>query len=219
MRDEFNLDALAVHGLAEQDPEASVVNPLWRQCDRLVRRLRLRLGTLRNRVADLRRGTPSQESLETACNVQTESETLDAEHEALRLQRKDMSRYITVAELDQGHALDSLPEGEKLFLDIIRMIAYRTETRMMPAVAQAQGKNHRPRRHLRTLFLADADILPEPDNGILRVRIIGTAGDNAIAGLLEELNQTRTIFPGTSLRMVYELPQIEADPVPSGATS
>ncbi len=35
----------------------------------------------------------------------------------------------------------------------------------------------------------------------------GTAGDAALAGLLEELTQTRTIHPETELRMVYELPE------------
>ena len=210
MRDEFNLDALTLHGLAQQDPETLVVNPLWRAADRLVRNLRQKLGTLRNRIADLRKGTPSRDALKAAQNLQAESDALDAEYEAQKLRRKEITSHITVAELDPSQALDALPEGEKLFLDLIRMIAYRAETRMMSAVAQAQGKNQRPRRHLRALFQADADILPEPGNGILRVRILGTAsnaGDNAIAGLLEELNQTRTVYPGTNLRMVYELPK------------
>ena len=67
------------------------------------------------------------------------------------------------------------------------MIAYRAETRMMPVVAQAQGKTQRPRRHLRAIFQSDADIIPEPSN-VLRIRILGTAsdaGDNATAGLLQ----------------------------------
>ena len=100
------------------------------------------------------------------------------------------------------------------------MIAYRAETRMMPAVAQTQGKIQRPRRHLRALLQADADVIPEHGNGILRVRILGTAsdaGDNAIASLLEELNQTRTVFPGTNMRMVYELPGKIAEPHFAGA--
>ena len=87
-------------------------------------------------------------------------------------------------------------------------------------VAQAQGKTQRPRRHLRAIFQSDADIIPEPSNGILRIRILGTvsdAGDNATAGLLQELNLTRTIFPGTNLRMIYELPGNTADPDPSGS--
>ena len=215
MREEFNLDALAVHRLEPQDPEARVVNPLWRALDRNVQRFRQRLGTLRNRIADLAKGAPSRQTAEAARRLQAQSDALDAEREALKQKRRDTPRHITVAELDEHQALDALPEGEKLLLDVIRMIAYRAETRMMPVVAQALGKVQRPRRHLRALFQSDADIIPEPDNAILRVRILGTAsdaGDNAIAGLLQELNQTQTIFPGTNLRMVCELPGNTADP-------
>ena len=220
MREEFNLDALAVHGLEAQDPDARIVNPRWRAIDRNVRGFRQRLGTLRNRIADLSRGTPTREAEEAVRRLQAQSDTLDAEREALKLQRSKTPRHITVAELDSNEALDALPEGEKLLLDIIRMIAYRAETRMMPAVAQTQGKIQRPRRHLRALLQADADIIPEPGDGILRVRILGTAcdaGDNAIAGLLQELNQTRTLFPGTNMRMVYELPGKNAEPHFAGA--
>ena len=222
MREEFNLDALAVHGLEAQDPDARIVNPRWRAHERNIQRFRQRLGTLHNRIADLSRGTPSREAEEAVRRLQAQSDALDAEREALKLQRSDTPRHIAVAELSSNEALDALPEGEKLLLDVIRMIAYRAETRMMPAVAQTQGKIQRSRRHLRALLQADADIIPEPGNGILRVRILGTAsdaGDNAIAGLLEELNQTRTLFPETNMRMVYELPGNGADPHPAGAIS
>ena len=100
------------------------------------------------------------------------------------------------------------------------MIACRAEIRMMTAVAEAQGKNQRPRLHLRVLVRSAADIIPEPENGIHRVRILGTAsdaGDNAIAGLLEELGLTRTVFSGTSLRMIHELPEDGAEPHSSGS--
>ena len=220
MREEFNLDALVVRGLEPQDPEARVVNPLWRAIDRNVSRFRQRLGTLRNRIADLAKGAQSHQTAEAARRLQARIDALDAEREALKQKRSDTQRHITVAELDDHQALDALPEGEKLLLDVIRMIAYRAETRMMPVVAQAQGKTQRPRRHLRAIFQSDADIIPEPSNGILRIRILGTAsdaGDNATAGLLQELNLTRTIFPGTNLRMIYELPGNTADPDPSGS--
>ncbi|MCY4264912.1 MAG: hypothetical protein OXE78_08655 [Gammaproteobacteria bacterium] len=60
------------------------------------------------------------------------------------------------------------------------------------------------------LFQSTADIIPEPENGILRVRIIGSANnaaDVALGGLFDELKQTRTVYPGTDLRMVYDLPK------------
>ncbi len=105
--------------------------------------------------------------------------------------------------------LDALPSSERLLLDIVRMIAYRAETRMMSAVVAAQGVKQRPRRPLAELFQSDADLIPDPEHGVLRVRILGTAcnaRDADLAGLLDELNRTRTIFPGTNLRMIYELP-------------
>ncbi len=110
--------------------------------------------------------------------------TLDAEHTALKVQRSEIPKHVTVAELDEDKRLDALSSSEKLLLDIVRMIAYRAETRMMSAVAAAQGAKQRPRRPLAELFQSDADI----------------------AGLLGELNRMRTVFPGTGLRMIYELP-------------
>ena len=209
MREEFNLDALPVHGLVEPDPETRVVNPAWRELDRRINRLRSRLGTLRNRIADLLGRATSEAATRAARKLQAESETLDAERETLKMQRREVAKHIKAGQLEEHEKLDALPSGEKLLLDIIRMIAYRAETRMMSAVAVAQGKKQRPRRPLSALFQSDADIIPDPDKAILRVRILGTAsnaGDAAIAGLLEELNQTNTLFPGTNLRLVYELP-------------
>ena len=128
MSEEFNLDALAVRGLELQDPEARVVNPLWRALDRSVHRFQQRLGTLRNRIADLTRGAQSRQTAEAARRLQAQSDALDAEREVLKQKRRDTPRHITVAELDEQNALD-----------VIRMIAYRAETRMMPVVAQARS--------------------------------------------------------------------------------
>ena len=215
MRQEFNLDGLPIHGLAELDPDARVVNPARRELDRRIGRMRSRLGTLRNRVADLLRGTPSDAAARSAERVKAEIGTLDAAREALKLQRREVPTHVRVAELGEDEMLDALPSGERLLLDVIRMIAYRAETRMMPAVAAAQGSKRRPRRPLAELFRSEADIVPEPENGVLRVRILGTAsnaGDAAVAGLLDELNRTGTVFPGTGLRLVYELPENGAEP-------
>lgn len=60
LRKEFDLDVPPVYALSELDPEALVVNPAWRELDRRVRRLRLKLGAQRNRIADLLRGEPSE---------------------------------------------------------------------------------------------------------------------------------------------------------------
>ena len=209
MREEFNLDALPVHGLAELDPEAEIVNPAWRELDRGIRQRQAKLGPRRNRIARLLRGEPSAAAGDAAARLQAECDAIEAEREELMRRRKDAPKRLRAADLDEAQKLDALPAGEKLLLDIVRMIAYRAETRMMAAVADRQGVKQRPRRTLGALFQAAADIIPDPAAKILRVRILGTAsnaGDAALEQLLDELNQTGTVFPGTDLRLVYELP-------------
>ena len=206
MRREFGLDALAVHGPVGRDPAARVVNPHWRRCDRRIRQLRRKPGTLRNRVADLPRGAPSDTAVTSAATLGDGIVTLDAGHGELRVRRSETPKHVTVAGPD---GLDALPSGERLPPDIVRMVACRAETRMMAAVARAQGARQRPRRPLAEVFQSDADIVPDRENRVLRVRFPGTAGnarDADIAGLPDEPNQTRTIFPGTDLRMIHEMP-------------
>ncbi len=207
MRTEFNLDGLPVHGLAEQDPEARVVNPLWRSLDRDIREAARAVAALRARIADLRRGEPSDSALGRAERLRIECEAADAAREGLKRKRRETPTHVAAGE--PGEPLDALPSKERTPLDAIRMIAYRAETRMMTAVGAAQGRKQRPRGPLKALFRSDADIIPDPENGTLRVRIPGSscdAADNAVAGLLRELNETRTVYPGTGLRLVYELP-------------
>ena len=61
---------------------------------------------------------------------------------------------------------------------------------------------------LRALLTSDANIIPEPAQHILRIQLLGLgsdACDRMLAPLIEELNATRTIYPGTQLRLVYEM--------------
>jgi len=78
---------------------------------------------------------------------------------------------------------------------------------MMPPSGGAGQQDTSPVPARRAVPLGGADIVPDPENGVLRVRILGTASDAATARLLGEFNETRTVFPRTGLRMVYELPE------------
>ena len=69
---------------------------------------------------------------------------------------------------------------------------------------------------MRDLFKSEAELIPEPENGVLRVRVLGGFRDSADASLgvlFEELNQAETIYPETNLRMVFELPERENAPI------
>ena len=60
---------------------------------------------------------------------------------------------------------------------------------------------------LRNLFNNEADIIPDADAGTLCAVIHGAANpvtDRTLLDLLELLNQTETIYPGTNLTMIFE---------------
>ena len=85
---------------------------------------------------------------------------------------------------------------------------------MMAPVISAQGKKPNARRLLRALLTSAANIIPEPAKGILRIQHMGLGSDaceRMLAPLIEELNAASTIYPGTELRLVYEL---AGDPPP-----
>ena len=210
MREQFNLDSLPSHDLEPLDPDAQVVNPVRRALEKTIRRLRSRLATARNRLAE----ALQQHHRDTATRLDADANALAAELDQLKQQRAHTLTHVRAGDLPEQDKLDALPVGGRLFLDLVRMIAYRAETRMMAPVITTQGKKPNARRLLRALLTSDANIIPVPANGILRIQLLGLgsdACDRMLAPLVEELNATRTIYPGTNLRLVYEL---AGDPPP-----
>ena len=184
------------------DPDARVVNPAHRTVEKAIAKVRSRLKSLHlSIVRATKKGRPLGD-LVAGVGI------LDEELEALKEQRKDLPRHVRAGDLPENQRLDALPVARRLFLDVIRMICYRAETRMMPFVIEAQGKKSNARKLLAALMTADANILPDPENSILRIQILGlasNAADQALLPLIDELNQTETVYPGTSLRLVYEM--------------
>ena len=204
MREQFNLDSLPTHDLAPLDPDAQVVNPVRRALEKTIRRVRSRLATARNRLAE----ALQEHHRDTATRLDADANALAAELDQLKQQRAHTLTHVRAGDLPEQDKLDALPVGGRLFMDVVRMIAYRAETRMMAPVIGAQGKKPNARRLLRALLTSDANIIPEPAQHILRIQLLGLgsdACDRMLAPLIEELNATRTIYPGTQLRLVYEM--------------
>ena len=204
LREQFNLDALPGHDREPLDPDAQVVNPVRRALEKTIRRVRSRLAAVRNRIAEALQA----QHRDTATRLEADAHALAAELDELKQERSDTPAHVRAGDLSEQDKLDALPVGGRLFMDVVRMIAYRAETRMMAPVLTAQGKKPNARRLLRALLTSHANIIPEPAEGVLRIQLLGlgsNACDQMLVPLIEELNATRTLYPGTELRLVYEL--------------
>ncbi|MCF6246215.1 MAG: hypothetical protein L3J69_02520 [Desulfobacula sp.] len=61
---------------------------------------------------------------------------------------------------------------------------------------------------LQDLYVTEADILPQPENDLLLVRVHNAsrpAANRKIKQLFNHLNEAEMKYPGTEMRLVYEL--------------
>jgi len=197
---------------AVSDP-VEVVNPAHRQLEGQVRSC---TGKLTRQLAQF--GTmnmkesidpkPTESFIQRKADMQEEIEHLQKKSQRLKEERKKTPRHITMGELPEEERFKQLSTPSKHLVDTIKMIAYRAETAMANQVRESISRPDEARSLLRTLYKSDADLLPDQKERTLTVRIhhmANQASDVAIQQLCEYLNETKTIFPGTDLRLILKL--------------
>lgn len=88
------------------------------------------------------------------------------------------------------------------------MIAYRAETAMCNIMKPKMGHTDEARKLIKQIYKSDVDIKPDYNNKTLNIslhKLNYWKDDKILEKLCEELNQTKTIFPGTDLTLFYKL--------------
>jgi hypothetical protein len=101
-----------------------------------------------------------------------------------------------------------LAPSRKQLVDTVKMIAYRAETAMASIVRESLARDDDARSLLRDLFRSEADLLPDGEQGVLRVQVhpmSNPRSHRAIAHRLDDLNAAEFTDPGTTLRLVYSI--------------
>jgi prepilin-type processing-associated H-X9-DG protein len=213
MRQHYGLDRLVDYGVDEIPDTILVVNPEYRRLDGQVRSLNGRLARQRAAFGALTLTGEIEPKKVAAFEYQKAAfqeqiETLTRELDERKAQRKALKRHLTIAELPEEERFKQLRTQSKQLIDTIKMVAYRAETAMVQMAREVMPREDDARSLLRALYGTEADLVPDEKAGTLTVRVhhqASRAADAIIRHLCNELNQTETIFPGTSLRLVYEL--------------
>ena len=132
----------------------------------------------------------------------------EEELKALKIRRQDTLPHIPLAELPEEERFKRLRSSSKHFIDTIKMTAYRAKTAMAQILCEYLSRQDESRRLLQTLTKTEADLLPNPEQGTVTIRLHHRANaseDLAVGELCCELNATETTFPDTKLRLVYEM--------------
>lgn len=213
MRQHYNLDRLVEYSVEEVPETIRVVNPTYR---RLEGEIKSKAGILHRKMAHFGtitiEGEIEAEKIEEyqkqKAELRQEITCLQNELEKLKAERKSTPRHIQLSELPEKERFQRLRSKSKDFLDTIKMIAYRTETAMVNIVREVMSREDDARSLVRSLYETEGDIIPDEKNNILRIRLhhqANRSADKALEHLCTTLNETETIFPGTRLRLFYEM--------------
>lgn len=210
MMQHFDFDRVIQYGTEPLPDTQPVVNPVWRQWERTRSSVQ---NTLRFRRASFAQMTmhPKSENdnwLKKKEELEAEIKELESEVQAVKEKLQQQPKHIAWAELQEESQFQRLLPQRHCLMDTIRMIAYRAETAMAALIRGPTVDLPASRRLLQDLFVSEADILPDLQNSILRIRVHNAsrpAANRLLAQLFEHLNQTETLYPRTNMRLVYEL--------------
>ena len=213
MREHYALDRLVDRDLEDLDETTRVVNPAYRRLDGEVRKQTALLSRQRAEFGALTmegefEGKKLTEYECRKAGLLEELQRREAGVDALKAQRKQVPRHIQVSELPEEERFRRLRVAGKHLVDTIKMIAYRAETTLVQIVRERMSRTDDGRQLVASLFQTAADLHPDDSSGTLTVRLhhlANHAHDEVIRHLCVELNATDIHFPGTNLRLVYEL--------------
>lgn len=215
MMKHFAIDLLQEYGVEEFPDTEKVINPVRREQERLRNSIQNKLRYRLARFAELTMHPETEDNeqrydkwLKKKGDLYEQIEQYEKQLDQIKMALKDTPKHITWAELDESERFYKLLPGRKRLMDTVKMIAYRAETAMANLLVDKTVDSSDARKLLQGLYVNTADILPEPENSLLRIRIHGSsrpAIDRSIALLLEKLNETKCYYPGTNLKLCYEV--------------
>ena len=215
MRQHFEIDMLSEYGVDILPDTERVVNPSWRKLDRLRNQLQNKLRYRKARFAEMtiypeieQNAQKYKKWLEKKSELLEEIEQTENQLKETKTSIKEVPKHVTIGELEKEDRFCGLRTGRKRLLDTIKMIAYRSETAMIPLLMGPTVNSSDARSLLQGLFNSDADIFPETEKKLLHIRVHNASRPSAnrcLEKMFEKLNETKTKYPGTDMTIVYKL--------------
>lgn len=211
----FEIDLLMDFGTLEVSDTQTVVNPVHRA---LVKQRNSMQGQLNYRTSmfgaltlhpedesDIKKYEKWQTRKSELCE---EIQHIENQLENIKSEIKQTPKHLEFHELPERERFKHLVPGRKRLMDTIRMICYRSETAMTNLIRSENVTLTDARRILQDLFVNDADLIPCESDKTLTIKVHSAstpATNRSLIQLFDELNNTETIYPGTDLRLLFEL--------------
>jgi transposase-like protein len=216
MRQHFALDALLTYAVESADPERTIPNPARKAVAKELAASRATLKELEQTYGQQARGNPEAQRPTmrgfkiAQARLSHQIKAVEAKCRTLQARLAALPQRVPLtAVLDEAEVVKLAPEAKHL-TDTIKMVAYRAETALVRCLAPHYARTEDEGSALiREMLLTSADILPQPEDHRLLVRLHSLANprsNDALAKLCETLTALEVRYPGTELTLVYQAP-------------
>lgn len=212
---DYDFDKMIEFGTQKIDPEKQLVNPLYRKADQKLKshrkkisRMKAKLYPLAEQVIDQTLDNLPEITAKQAQYKEALDQLLDEEKKLLE-NRTQHQRKIRLQDMPEGTRYDQLKTESKMFMNVIKMICYRAESTVLDLISPHLNRAQEEGRMLiKQIIQNNADIFPDEKNNTLTVVLYSLSAprfNHAAQQLINLLNETETIFPGTELKMIFKI--------------
>ena len=217
MRHAFDLDHLCTYAVEAADPQRLVTNPERAQLDKEMKTKREQLDRIVGRRTHLKPGAKLRVEHRSLDEAQVDEWIKAREQELARLKpkRDALPKEIPLDQILDARQVVQLERERKTLTDLVKMVAYRTESEMARCLAPVFKRHEdEARQLLQSIYQATANLLPDTGAGTLTVRFHGLSSPRAtraLSDLCEIANATPIRYPGTRLQLRYEAPECRVE--------
>jgi len=215
MVQDYDLDRLIQYGVETIDPQKKVVNPSYKKLSYEIKKLREKQNRLKAKFYQIIEKNLDDDLEQMKEKIQQQAE-LQEKIVSYQIQideklkvRKQTSYYIELKDMPADKRYNKLKTESKLFINTIKMIAYRAETAVANLLIPYYKKSENEIRMLvKEIIKSEADLIPDYSNKTLTVRLHSLStprANQAAKKLCNLLNETETIYPDTNLKLIYKI--------------
>ena len=230
LRQDYAFDRLIQYAVDEIDKTVMVVNREYSNIQYEIKRCREKLYRVKANIYKYQQKVleendsqkPDEKTKKTANWFQKTLELVEKaqqiEKELNRLidKRKDTRYKIPLCEMPENQRYTKLHQESKYLMNIIKMICYRAETALANKLAPHFSRAENEIRMLvKAITHLSIDLMPDKENSLLNITLYPLSNirsQNALAAIIDEVNATNTVFPGTNLKMKFNLAKMSIEP-------
>lgn len=212
LREEYLIDALVDYTIVPDDPSRDVPNPKRAALDRKLKEARAELARLQadygaEALSNLERSRPTMRGFKIAKGKLGHAIRAAMKRIAtLETNRATVPPRVPLKDVVEGQIVKLAPE-RKLLTSLLKMVAYQAESDLVQQVAPYYRRVEQEGRTLiQSALCGDADIqVTDRELQVAIAPLSSAHRTRAIAALCEELNRSQTVFPGSRLRLLYQI--------------